>query len=203
MNTLLHLAKTHSAPCVYSPLHRLRYRSINILDFNCSKPSKRSRKRKKTRSIISSERSNPLDSKETNSSSKARRGVFCRRGANDEKTIRIRERNSRIEERGVIIHDGRDGWKWTEWTDDAIALHRYSSHVETGPSWLWPRVNRLPSPNETVLHASPPVLHQRGRQQPRLRRIIKSRPVSDSAAFIRHRVSSGRRWFITVKFSFF
>lgn len=149
MNTLLHLAKTHSAPYV-SPTSR--YRSINILDFNCSKRArdlgaKKKKERKRTRSIISSRGRIRLDSNEF--------AILKRRNFSNEDLCRVTTTRIEMEEDGadnLLRRMERNG-------DDAIAV-RYSSHVETRAELtLTPRE---PSPAAARLASRG---DQRGRQR--------------------------------------
>lgn len=150
MNTLLHLAKTHSAPYV-SPTSR--YRSINILDFNCSKRArdlgaKKKKERKRTRSIISSRGRIRLDSNQF--------AILKRRNFSNEDLCRVTTTRIEMEEDGadnLLRRMERNG-------DDAIAV-RYSSHVETRAELTLTPREPSPSPAAARLASRG---DQRGRQ---------------------------------------
>lgn len=152
MNTLLHLAKTHSAPYV-SPTSR--YRSINILDFNCSKRArdlgakKKKKERKRTRSIISSRGRIRLDSNQF--------AILKRRNFSNEDLCRVTTTRIEMEEDGadnLLRRMERNG-------DDAIAV-RYSSHVETRAELTLTPREPSPSPAAARLASRG---DQRGRQR--------------------------------------
>lgn len=149
MNTLLHLAKTHSAPYV-SPTSR--YRSINILDFNCSKRArdlgaKKKKKGKETNAIDNFfQRSNPPRFQPIR----------------DLKTTKFQQRGS-LPTRIEMEEDGADNLlrRMERNGDDAIAV-RYSSHVETRAELTLTPREPSPSPAAARLASRG---DQRGRQR--------------------------------------